>query len=315
MLFHNREENELRKTLKKMVQCNPVIGEASYWILQGIYRLNPSDANKVKKQYRKNVGEDLNLENPRTLSEKIQWLKLYNRDPLQTVVSDKLRVRDYVAEAIGEKYLNELYGVYNSVDEIDLDALPDAFVLKANHGSGWNIMCPDKAEFNWKAEKRKLKRWISTNFYWKHREWAYKNIEPKIICEKFMKQVAGEKLINYKFNCFHGEPVGGTVIFRKDGNLVINTYDNEWQKVPIIKMGFDYEAEFKKPAKYDEMLEVCRKLSKPFPYVRIDLYCPGDEIVFGEITLYSGSGFSKIKPDHYNRQYGDSIDLSQIKAK
>ncbi len=102
------------------------------------------------------------------------------------------------------------------------------------------------------------------------------------------------------------------MIFRKDGNLVINTYDQNWQKVPIIKMGFDYEAEFEKPENYEEMLEVCRKLSKPFPYVRIDLYCPDKEVVFGEITLYSGSGFSKMKPDHYNKLYGDSIDLSQI---
>lgn len=296
---------------KKWVKSHPALEEMAYWGMQGLYRSVPSSRLKVQWDYQKNTGDRLDLDSARTLSEKIQWMKLYYRDPLMVQCVDKWLVREYVAKVAGEQYLNTLYGVYDSVDEIDLDALPDSFVLKANHGSGWNIICEDKAAVDWEKELPKLRRWMKSNFYWKLREWAYKDVPPKIVCERYLKEADGGKLISYKFNCFHGEPVGGTVIFRDQGKLVINTYDHDWNQVPIVKMGLSHQAEFERPKEYEEMLELCRKLAAPFPYARIDMYCPDHQIIFGEITFYSGSGFSKIEPDEYNVQYGDAIDFSQ----
>lgn len=152
------------------------------------------------------MGSEVNFKNPKMFNGKLQWFKLNWYDPLATKCADKYEVRKFVADRIGEEYLNELYEVYESVDEIDIDKLPKPFVLKGTHGSGFNIICKDKYKMDWDTEFKKMRRWLKTNYYWGNCEWVYKNIKPRIVCEKYMSTDDGKLLKDYKFFCFDGEP-------------------------------------------------------------------------------------------------------------
>jgi hypothetical protein len=167
--------------------------------IQRFYASFLSDEEYAKYRYKKTFGQELNLARPETFNEKIQWLKLYNRDNKYSKLADKYEVRKYVEKTVGSTILNELYGVFLDVDEIRFDALPDSFVLKATHGSGWNIICNDKSLLNWRHEKKKLNKWLITNYYDIGREWCYKNIQPKIICEKYLEPLTGNKLYDINF--------------------------------------------------------------------------------------------------------------------
>jgi len=269
-----------------------------------------SDEQYLKLIYRAETGKKLDLENPKSFNEKLQWLKLYDRNPEYVKLVDKYEVRKYIAEKIGEEYLIPLIGVYNSVDEIDWNNLPQKFVLKCTHGSGCNIICKDKSELNINLAKKKLNKWMKKNWYWFGREWPYKYIKPRIICEKYMVDESGKELKDYKIFCFNGEPKVIQVDYNRFINHKRNLYDLEWNYMPLsIKYPNDPNKIINKPQRLGEMLNIARILSKDYPHVRVDFYSINEKIYFGELTFYHGSGFEKFEPESYNYVFGSWLQL------
>lgn len=265
--------------------------------------------------YKKRTGEELDLEDPKTYNEKLQYLKLYNRDPKYTQLVDKYEVRQYVAETIGEEYLIPLLGVWNHVEEIDFDALPNQFVLKTTHDSGGVVICENKATFDVEAAKKKLKKSFANNYYDAFREWPYKNVQPRIIAEKYINQIDDDELRDYRFFCFEGEPQFIAVDFSitDKSKTRRNLYDLEWNLMSArITYPNELEKKVQKPEKLDEMIELSRKLSEDMPHVRVDFYNIGSRIIFGELTFFHQSGFGKIIPEEFAVEMGSWIDLSGI---
>lgn len=266
------------------------------------------DLLKIKRQYRKETGKLLNLKNPQRFNEKIQWIKLYWRDPLMTICADKVRARDYVAQIAGFDVLNEIYGSYENVDEIDIDSLPERFVLKANHSSGHNVFCLDRDTFEWDQVKIKLKEFLRFNHYRSGREWAYKNIPRRILCEKYMEE-NGTYPRDYKFFCFQGEPQFIQVDIDRFGNHQRNLYDLDWNLLED-RIRWPQSTEWiEQPRQLAAMILLARKLSAPFPFVRVDLYCLHDAIRFGEMTFYPGGGLEQFIPDDLDYYYGSKLIL------
>lgn len=253
------------------------------------------------------MGVAINWDNPKTLNEKLQWLKIYWRDPLATVCADKYAVRDYVRDTIGEQYLNTLIGVYDTIDEIDINSLPDKFVLKATHGSSMNIICSDKSKMNWGNEKKKLKRWLTTNYYCGNREWVYKNIKPRIICEEYL----GDNIVDYKLYCFNGEPRYWFVATDRKAGVKADYYELDWKKAPFRWIYPPLNSPPQKPQNSDKMIELSKMLSKPFPFVRVDFYEINGKIYFGELTFFHGSGFGWYEPREYNEYLGQLLKLPE----
>jgi hypothetical protein len=269
--------------------------------------------NILCEWYRKNVGKKLDLDNPLTFNEKIQWLKLYDTSPLKSCLSDKYMSRQWIAERIGEKYLVPLLGVWNNFDEIDFNILPRQFVLKATHGCGWNIVVKDKSKLNKLKAKRKFDLWLNMNFtYINGLELQYRDIEPKIIAEQYIEDNTGE-LPDYKFLCFNGEPKYLWVwIDSRDGTK--NIYDLDWKLQPFT-IEYPNGKRFEKPNNFDEMIHIAEILSDGFPHVRVDLHNANSKIYFGEMTFTSYSGIVKIQPEEWDRRLGDMIKLPNIQIK
>lgn len=273
----------------------------------------------LKLRYKYYTGKKLNLKNPQTFSEKLQWLKLYDRNPLYTKLVDKYEVRKYIAETIGKEYLIPLIGVYNNIEEIDWKSLPNQFVLKCTHGSRANIVCSDKSKLDVEDAKNKLKKWIKRNWFWFGREWPYKNVKPRIICEKYIKQENSTSLIDYKFYCFNGEPVYCQVIKDRDTEETIDFFDMDWNLMKFTRLHkpnspFPHsKTEIKKPLNFEVMKKISKILSKNIPFVRIDLYSIDEKIYFGEITFYPFAGFGEFDPPEWNKKLGDLIVLPQNK--
>lgn len=252
----------------------------------------------------------LNLENPKTYNEKLQWLKIYNRRPEYTIMSDKYMVRDYVEKKIGKEYLIPLLGVWESVEDINLDSLPNKFVLKANHDSGSVVICQDKKVFNWKVAKKKLKQALKTQYFWKSREYNYYNIKRKIIAEQYMIDSNDKELRDYKFYCFNGEPKFIQYDYGRFTNHIENIYTTDWEFIPV-KWGVenDKNLNISKPEPIDKMLELARILSKNIPHVRVDFYYVDNKIYFGELTFHSGGGAVPIDPISYDYEWGKWLKL------
>lgn len=253
------------------------------------------DKSYIKLYYRLRVGRKLNMNNPTTLNEKLQWLKFNYRFPLQSIVSDKLLVREYVKDKIGEKYLIPLIGSWKKYDDIDFSMLPEKFVLKCNHDSGGLVVCNDKEKLNHIEAKRKIEKSLSSNFFYIGREYQYRNIKPMILCEKFISD-NGNVPMDYKIYCFNGVP--DVILVCKD-RFSKNThrasyyfFDQEWQFQPLNKGDENIKnVDINKPKNLDEMIDIAKKLSKDFVFARIDLYNIDGKIYFGEITLSPNSGF------------------------
>ena len=270
----------------------------------------------IKQQFKEYLGYELNLENPQTFNEKLQWLKLYYHDPLMTKYADKYLVREYIKETVGEEYLIPLIGVWDRVEDIDFDKLPNQFVLKVNWGSGQNIIVNDKNKLNIEEAKNKLKNWIqpASNHYYYSYEWPYKNIEHKIIAEKYINDNIGNLTV-YKIFCFDSNPYLFQVIINdKTANERINYYDLNWNRL-ILKQNFDnFNFDIQKPKYLNLMLKFCRILSKNFPYfIRIDFYESSDIIYFSEYTFYSDAGYAKFTPDYWDEKLGNLINLPKEK--
>lgn len=299
----------IKKILKNSNQFTNFYEELVY--LKSYIEIRFFYIKTIKKRYKKVMNKDLNLEKPISFSEKLQWLKVNYKDDLLTQCSDKYKVREYIKKTIGEEYLNELYGVYSLVNEIDFPTLPNEFVLKVNHSSGALLICTNKSEINWKEQRKKFSGWLRRNYYYYHGEWGYKNIEPKIICERFLEK----EIVDYKFYCFNGQPHFLYVSKGAASRLTEKNdfYDLEWNRTPFERIdypGFDYI--LPKPNNFNKMLLLCHELAKPFPFVRIDLYEVDNKIYFSELTFYPTAGFTFFSPKEYDKIIGEKLALPKI---
>lgn len=267
--------------------------------------------DELKLWYKSITGKELNLDNPETFDEKIQWLKLNDRNPLKTKLADKYEAREWVKEKIGEKYLIPLLGVWDSFDDIDFSKLPERFILKTNHGCGFNYIV-NKDNMNIEEIKNKFEKWLNINFAFVNGfELHYKNIKPKIIAEEFILKDETEKLLEYKILCIHGEPVLIRVISDRFGEVDRKFFDTQWTFFPLYEGQKNEGKGSKRPSNLEEILEISKTLSKDFPLVRVDLYLTSDsQIKFGELTFTPESGLSKFpKGKDFNAELGRKLIL------
>lgn len=258
-----------------------------------------------------NVGYKLNLKNPRTYNEKIQWLKLYDRRPEYTNMVDKAEVKKYVSNIIGEEHIIKTLAIYNSTEEIDFDNLPNQFVLKVTHDSGGVVICKDKSKLDIPAALSLLKKSLSVNYYWKNREWPYKNVKPRIIAEKYMSDDSGD-LTDYKFFCFDGEPVFMFIAndrFTKGEETKFDFFDMDFNHLPFTNGHPNSNKPVTKPRGFDEMKLLASKLSKGIPHVRVDFYDVNGHVYFGEMTFSHWSGMVPFEPIEWDYKFGEQIKL------
>ncbi|MEI0611471.1 ATP-grasp fold amidoligase family protein [Brachyspira pilosicoli] len=270
----------------------------------------------IKKRFFNNLGYELNLDDPRTFNEKIQWLKLYNHDPLITKCADKYLAREYIKEKVGEEYLIPLLGVWDNPDDIDFDSLPNQFVLKVNWGTAQNIIVKDKSKLDIEKTKEQLKNWLDPfeNLYYKTFEWQYKNIPPKIICEKYIKNNTTENLIVYGVYCFNKKPYFIHTITDAHTNMdKCNIYDINWNKIDLVYIFDNTDYEISKPKNLDIILSLSKILSEDFNHVRVDFFCANDLIYVGELTFTTSNGFSKFNPIEWDYKFGELFDLPKEK--
>lgn len=276
-------------------------------------------------RYRFQMGHWIDWKNPKTFTEKLQWLKVYDYKPEYTQMVDKLAAKDYVASRIGEEYIIPTLGVWNRVEDIDWDSLPEQFVLKTTHGGGGCgvVVCSDKTKFDKAKAIKKLETSMRTNAGQTYRERPYLNVPRKIIAEKFMaeRKTDGKPverdLPDYKFFCFNGEPKYCQVIRDRSTKETIDFYDMEWNLMPFVGLNpvaKNGTSPVAKPLHLGDMIEICHKLSENMKFSRIDLYVINDKEYFGEITLYPAAGFGEFTPNEWNKRLGDLIKLDGIKT-
>lgn len=278
-----------------------------------IFKMWFSDTLYLKLLYNLNFNKQLNLKNPQTFSEKIQWLKLYNRKQEYTQLVDKAEVKQYVKKIIGEEYVIPTYHIWNALDEIDVNSLPDKFVLKTTGGGGSTgvVICNDKSKFDYDAVKRKLKKSSERNIYKNFREWPYKNIRPRFIAEQLLEMPDGSDLMDYKFFCFNGEPKYCQVISGRNDVMSIDFFDMKWEHQPFHEPRNYPFAEVRplKPINFDLMKDLSRKLADNIPFVRIDFYNINGKIYFSEITFFPTSGLGGFSPEEWDLKFGRMINL------
>jgi hypothetical protein len=261
------------------------------------------------------MGYPLDLRHPRTFSEKMQWLKLHDRDPLYTMLVDKLAVRAYIAKTIGEEYLVPLIGVFDRAEDIRFDELPETYVLKCTHDSGSVMIKNGNCTLSQEEIRERMRRALRRRFYYEHREWPYKNIKPRIICEALLESGDGLRPFDYKFSCFNGECDAVMVCTdRETGNTKFYLYDEQWCLLPYQTDGQALEPPnpIAPPSRLQDLFAIAKQLSAPFVSVRVDLYCVNDRIYFSEFTFFSQAGYYydfKVADE----EYGAKIDLSRLK--
>jgi hypothetical protein len=284
------------KSARKMISA--VLGDAAFFKLQARHYF-------IRRSVR-----CVHLRHPRTFCEKILWIKFYGNPERFAPYVDKYTVRTFVRDTRGSEYLVRLLGVYSSMEDIDFGALPRAFVMKATHGSGWNIIVKDKALVDWTEAKSKMTAWLKSNYYPKGGEANYKPLKGRIVIDEYIDDPSGD-LKNYKFYCYHGEPRYIQVDSDRFADHRRDIYDLHWNKLP---MKMDYANllhPVHKPDHFETMLELCRKLSGGFAFVRIDLYNVSECILFGEMTFTPHIGMVLITPCHYDYLLGSHLDLAR----
>lgn len=263
----------------------------------------------LKIWYRARKGRNLNLEDPKTFSEKIQWLKLYDVTPEKIRLCDKYLVRDWIKEKIGDEYLVPFLGKWDRAEDIDFNALPDSFVLKTNHSSGWNIVVPDKSKLDKKKAVRKLDRWMHTDFAcFMGYEMQYRDVRRRIIAEEYIGDGVHE-LDDYKVMCFHGKPHVIWIDRGRHTDHRRNLYDKDWNKYPVTMLVPNLHEDPPAPVNLKKMWELSEILSQGFICARIDFFEVEGRLYFGEITFTSGSGLSDFDPPETNRHWGDLMRL------
>ena len=279
----------------------------------GFYNNQPDD-KFLKKIFKIKIGKNLDLENPKTFNEKLQWIKLYDRKPIYTTMVDKYEVKKYVADIIGEEYIIPTIGVWDRFEDIDFDSLPEQFVLKCTHDSNGLVICKDKKTLNCRRVKSKIKRCLKRNHYFTYREWPYKDVKPRIIAEKYMEDTATADLRDYKFFCFDGE---AKMLFiatdrqKKREDVKLDFFDMEFNHLPITKGHSNAAVIPRKPKCFDEMRALAEKLSENIPHVRVDFYEVDGKVYFSEFTFFSGAGLGAFSPEKWDEIIGSWIKLPE----
>ncbi len=284
------------------------------WLVRKVSCLIPNDELYLRIQYLVEMRSVLHLKHPVKFTEKIQWLKLYNRKTEYITMVDKHAVKDYVANIIGKEYIIPTLGVWDRFDDIDFDQLPDQFVLKTTHGGGGIsvVICRNKATFDREKARQLFKKAMKSDIYKDFREWPYKNVPKRIIAEKFMTSAvlleSKANLENYKFFCFDGEP---RFLYVSDSpNHKLAFLNTDWTPADFRRDDYyPLDKLPKKPDNLDEMLDIARRLSSNKPHVRVDLYNINNHIYFGELTLYTGSEFIPFNPREYDNKLGNLLTL------
>lgn len=269
-----------------------------------------SDETYLKLYYRFFIGRKLDLNHPKGYNEKLQWLKLHDRNPEYIQLVDKYQAKQVAAEMIGEQYITPVIaGPWKGIEEIDINELPNKFVLKASHDSGGVVICEDKQTFDWKKAKKKLKKALKYNYYYVGREWPYKNIVPCIFAEQYLECRDAGGLVDYKFMCFDGVPKLMFTVTERTSSIKVDFFDMDFNHLPIVRHYPNSVDKIKKPEHFELMKELSRKLAKDFPHVRIDFYEVDGRIFFGEWTFYPGNGLEEFESYEEDLKIGKMITV------
>lgn len=267
-----------------------------------------SDRRHIKlTAYAKNL--DINLDNPKTYNDKLQWLKLHDRKPEYTTMVDKYAAKDYIASKIGSEHIIPTLGVWKKFKDIDFDSLPNQFVLKSTHDCGGLVICKDKSKLDKREAKEKIERCLKRNYFWNGREWPYKNVKPRIIAEKYMKDDKTDWLVDYKFFCFNGEPKFMYCSMDKADDPRTDFFDMDYNRLDMRMRDPNSEIPPPKPEKFEEMKALAKILCKDIPHIRVDFYQVNNRVYAGELTFYHMGGFTKIYPEKWMDILGDWIKL------
>lgn len=282
------------------------------------------DSVYLRLKFRKNFGRWPNLRNPQTFNEKLNWLKLHDRNPLYTRMVDKYEAKNYVASIIGDEYIIPTYGVWNRGEDIDFDSLPDKFVLKATHDSGRVIIYRDKSKLDKSKAVREMNESLKRNFFAVTREWPYKNVKPRIIAEKLLETPSNEELAgkgyshsdnnvyDYKFFCFNGRVKFMKVDFDRQTNHGANYYDRDFNLLEIeeaVDCPRNPEKGIERPKNFELMIELAEKIANGHKFLRVDFYEVNGNVYFGETTFYPASGMGKLGPDNADLEIGKLLKL------
>lgn len=268
----------------------------------------------LRLRYRQIMGRHLNLDSPQGFNEKLQWLKIHNHNPLYTLLVDKAEVKPWVAERIGWEHVVPTLGVWDTFEEINFDALPERFVLKCTHDSGGVAVCRDRSTFDIEAARYKIEQSLTANYYWRTREWPYKNITPRIIAEEYLNPEKGHlDLTDYKIMCFGGRALCAfTCTGRAEGDLRVDFFDSEWNHLPFTRHYPNADVPPKAPRRLREMFSMAERLAEGMPFVRVDFYEVVGEPYFGEMTFYPGSGMEEFTPETWDIELGSWLDLAGV---
>lgn len=296
--------------IKKLLHC--LFHDRKRIYIALLYRFSRLFPDKIylKLLFKLKLGYTLNLEKPQTYNEKLQWIKLYDRNPMYSMLVDKYEVKKYVSAIIGEKYVIPTIGVWDSVDNIDFNSLPQQFVLKTTHGGGscGVVICKDKTVLDVEACKKKLTKAMKQNIFLHHREWPYKNVVPRIIAEEYMADCNGE-LNDYKYYCFNGEPKMFFIATDRRTEVHFDYFDMNFNHLPFEQGGPNSPKELQRPQNMEEMMNIAAKLSQNIPHVRVDMYNVDGRIYFGELTFFDSSGFAVFNPQEWDYILGSWINL------
>lgn len=268
-----------------------------------------NDETYLKIAYWCKMDKRLDLKHPTTYNEKLQWLKLNDRNPEYASLVDKYEVRKFIEKTIGEDYLIPLLGIWDSIDEIDFDKLPNQFVLKCTHDSGGLVICRDKEKLDIEKAKKKLKKSLRHNYYWGQREWIYKSIKPRIIAEKYMVDESKKELKDYKFFCFDGAVKAMFIATDRGIDTRFDFFDLEFNHMPFMQHYPNSNKPIRKPKGFEKMIGLAKVLSEGFPHVRVDFYDINGEVYFGEMTFFHFSGWEKFEPEKYDQLFGSWLEL------
>lgn len=271
------------------------------------------DKTYIKIKYRMKFHRKIDLKNPKTFNEKLQWLKLYDRKPVYSTMVDKFEAKKYVASLIGEEHIIPTLGVWERFEDIDFDVLPNQFVLKCTHDSGGLVICRDKSKLDKVAAEKKINASLKTNYFFQGREWPYKNVKPRIIAEQYMEESSGKDLIDYKFYCFNGTPeyLYVSTGLENHATASISFLTLNWEFAPFGRSDFKTFTELPpKPTKLDEMLRLAERLSAGYKFLRVDLYQIENQIFFSELTFSPCGGMMPFDPPEWDKELGKLIDLS-----
>ncbi len=288
------------------------IKQRIYRKLCTVFQKSLPDRTYIRMLYYVRLGKKCDLSCPKSFNEKLNWMKLYDRNPLYTKMADKLAVRDIVKEKLGEEYLIPLIGSWKKTADIDTGSLPEQFVLKCTHDSASVVICKDKKSFDFEEAFRKLEKSLSTNYFYPAREWVYKDIPPRIVAEEYMTDESGTELKDYKIFCFNGKPELIQVDFGRFTHHERNLYSTDWE---LLKETFEYpgnpEHLIERPENLEEMLSFAAKLSEGIPSVRTDFYSIRGKTYFGEITFYQEGGFGHFSSEEFENKLGELIELPE----